>query len=691
MKIGINLLPLYSGKIGGMENYIRELIKNFPIVDNGKNEYYIVLNKTAYDTFKESERVHRVFMEHETSELLLIKGLNEIIDRYKFDFWFCPLLDLFPKCLKIPSAITIPDMQHEYYPNFFKEETLVWRKNNFKISAEFADIVFTISKSSADDIKEKLGLKEDKIICTYLDCSGRFKKLKNKNKEPVRKKYNLPEEYIFYPANFWPHKNHEMLFKALDYYKKTFKKNINLVLTGYDYNDLARIKKSIKRFRIQESVTILGYVKDEDMPFLYANATALVFPSLFEGFGIPIIEAMWQECPVICSKTTSLPEIGKDAVLYVNPLDYKEIALRIRDLISDSELRDCLIRKAKEVRKSFSYEKCAMETLKAIEKIARKKRQEPKKQLLVSIVTPSYNQVEFIEETIKSVVSQDYPLIEYIIMDGGSTDGSVEIIKKYAKKYPFIKWFSEKDNGQSDAINKGLKLCNGDIVAFLNSDDTYYPYTIKKIVEYFANNKKIDIIYGEGEYIDKDGKEFERYNTLPFSRDLLKYLCFICQPTLFMRREVRERVGWFNEKLHTCLDYEYWIRASRDYFFGYIPYKLATSRMHLKNGTIVLRSQVFKDVISTVRKYYGYVPISWLMGYADYKISKVDQILIKKPSNETLLYILTSLLYIQYNFKYPKYSYLEIKSILMRNKFLIRNFGRYKRFAESSILKIFNK
>lgn len=663
MKIGINLLSLFPGRIGGMENYVRELIENFPLVDGGKNEYYLVLNEFAHDTFENKKMVCKIKVEiTDKNEIFYEKALTEIIEKYNLDFWFCPLLNLFPKSLTIPSAVTIPDIQHEHFPDFFDQSALSWRRENFKPSADLADVVFTISNFSKEDIAEKLGIDKNKIISTHLDCSEIFKR--KYNKDSIVKKYNLPKEYIFYPANFWPHKNHETLLMAVKEYKLTFKEDIKLVLTGYNNGNLEKIKKFINKLGIGKDVIILGYIEQKDLPMIYANAAALVLPSLFEGFGIPLLEAMWQDCPILCSKNTSLPEIGKDAVFYINEHSPKDIALKINKIIKNKEIKEALIKKAEKVRSLFSYERCAKETLGAIE-VAFDRWKPEKKDFKVSIITPSLNQGEFIEETIKSVVSQNYSNIEYIIIDGVSTDNSVNIIKKYAKKYPFIKWISEKDSGQSEAINKGLKMCSGDIIAYLNSDDTYYPGAIAEAVKYFRNNSKLKIIYGEGMHVYKDGKEIGRYNTLLFSESQLKLNCFICQPTLFMRREVFKKIGFFAEKIHTCMDYEYWIRASKHYYLGHVLYLMATSRIHPMASTIALRPQVFKDVISTIKKYYGYVPISLIMAYADYKISKVDQIIEKKKTNEFLLAPLMLFLALRYNYKYPKKLFTDVRRLFI--------------------------
>ncbi len=182
----------------------------------------------------------------------------------------------------------------------------------------------------------------------------------------------------------------------------------------------------------------------------------------------------------------------------------------------------------------------------------------------ISIITPSFNQGHFIKQTIDSVLSQNYPNLEYWVIDGGSTDQTVEILQSYGKK---INWISEKDNGQTDAINKGLEKVTGEIVAYLNSDDCFAPGALAKVGEFFAS--KPDAIWVTGDYkiIDSSGLEIQsfvrKYKTffrsleLPF---LVKILNYINQPSTFWRRAAIAEIGEFDESLRYCMDYDFWLR-----------------------------------------------------------------------------------------------------------------------------------
>ena len=150
----------------------------------------------------------------------------------------------------------------------------------------------------------------------------------------------------------------------------------------------------------------------------------------------------------------------------------------------------------------------------------------------VSIITPSYNQGQFIERTILSVLEQDYPNVEYIVMDGGSTDNTVEILKKYEDR---LIWKSEPDKGMSDAINKGFRMATGEIIAWINSDDIYQPGAIEFVARYFAEHSEVDVIYGEGRIIDKFDRQIGEYKSAPV--DLRRWLyhgqIYVFQPSTF--------------------------------------------------------------------------------------------------------------------------------------------------------------
>jgi glycosyltransferase involved in cell wall biosynthesis len=205
-------------------------------------------------------------------------------------------------------------------------------------------------------------------------------------------------------------------------------------------------------------------------------------------------------------------------------------------------------------------------------------------QPLVSIVTPSYNQANFLEQTLRSVLEQDYPRFEYLVVDGASTDQSVEIIKKYASRdglTPSIRWWvSEKDNGQGEAINKGLARATGEIIAWLNSDDYYLPNAISSVVKVFQQNPDAVLIYGDMLAVDENGQTF---NLLKYTQlSLEDLLCFqiIGQPAVFFRREAYEQTGGLDATFHFLLDHHLWVRIAQHGRILHTPQTWAAARYH---------------------------------------------------------------------------------------------------------------
>ena len=197
---------------------------------------------------------------------------------------------------------------------------------------------------------------------------------------------------------------------------------------------------------------------------------------------------------------------------------------------------------------------------------------------LVSIITPSFNQSAYLEQTILSVLNQDHSNIEYIVIDGASTDNSVDIIKKYGSKLAY--WVSEKDNGQADAINKGFARATGDIVAWLNSDDYYLAGTISAVVKVFEENPDVVLVYGNMLAVDEHGKTFNILNYKQLTLEDL--LCFqiIGQPAVFMRRSALQKTGGLDSTFHFLLDHHLWIRLAQQGMILHVDQTWAAARYH---------------------------------------------------------------------------------------------------------------
>jgi len=252
----------------------------------------------------------------------------------------------------------------------------------------------------------------------------------------------------------------------------------------------------------------------------------------------------------------------------------------------------------------------------------------------VSIVTPNYNYGRFIEEAIRSVLLQGYPNLEYIIIDGGSTDNSLEIIKKYEPWLAY--WVSEPDRGQAHAINKGFKKSTGDILAWLNSDDVYAPDAIYKMAKFLAENQNIDIVYGDCLYIDAEGNKLSYYKTTDFEPVRLFIENFIPQSsTLFRRRVIKHSL--LNEGLVYCFDYDLWLRQTQRCRFRYFPTLISYYRLHTNSKTVSEYTLMRKEEYETSAKYMKHNKLpraleTGISAIANWKLSIINWILDNKET-----------------------------------------------------------
>lgn len=253
----------------------------------------------------------------------------------------------------------------------------------------------------------------------------------------------------------------------------------------------------------------------------------------------------------------------------------------------------------------------------------------------ISVVTPSLNQGDFIERTVWSVLNQDIPGLEYVIIDGGSSDETLKILGRFEGR---LRWVSEEDKGQADAVNKGIKATKGEIIGWLNSDDIYYPGALSLVLSFFDKHAEVDVIYGDGNHIDVEDRVIERYHTLPWDPELLKNFCFLCQPAVFFRRSVVNRFGLLDERLQYCLDYECWLRlAARGARFAYIRQTLAATRLHPVSKTLGLRMKVIHETMDMLHQRLGYVPDEWLLSYARVSLNRKGERRLDGGRLDTLL------------------------------------------------------
>ncbi|MFN0101027.1 MAG: glycosyltransferase [Bryobacteraceae bacterium] len=625
MRIAVNLRQYYKGKIGGMENYVRNVLAGL-----GNHALTIWVHEDEVENVRDfAPSADIIGITHQQGADAIEKGLQA----GSFDVFFCPLLVLEPLVVGLPSAVMMPDVQHEFFPEFFEQQVLQWRRQTYGPSALNADVLFTLSEHAEATIVEKFRIDPEKIVVIHLDADPEFRKPLPDRPSRAFQDLKLPAKYLYFPANFWPHKNHGNVVRALQIAIERGE-DLHLVLSGSPAGG-EKLQEEVKRLGLRDRVHFKGYLDKRIIPEVYRNSMALLFATKFEGFGIPLLEAFYCGTPAITSHSGSCVEVAGEAAVPVDPLSSESIAEGILQVARDPALRQRLIARGAERVKQFSWQRAVSLTERAFQKIASPSYRRPSRISVeewprIGIVTPTYNMAEFLEETIVSVLSQDYPSLDYIVMDGGSKDGTTEILRKYEGK---LRWRSERDKGQGDAINKGWHALTGDIFAYLNADDTYLPNALATVAGHFKRNPGVGMIYGEAYHVDVRGKILERYPTRAFDFKTLNTHCYVCQPSAFLLREAYANAGMIDVNMHFALDYDLWIRVAKMYGVRKVDEYLATSRMHMDNKTLSSRRQVYQEIIGTVKREYSYVPYEWINGYACYLLDRKDQYFDRsKPS-----------------------------------------------------------
>lgn len=410
MRIGINTLHIIPGQCGGVEPYLCNLVTYLAQIDK-ENDYILFVREENKFLFDHIEQVNfqKVLIPVKASNLLIrpIKrffpsiGFSRLYETAKktygmmrsifpstghlggqsshklrqsgivsrlemsgVDLIHYPATIITPLSISLPCILTFHDMQQEFFPEFFSKNELLHRKMTYEPSARKAAKIIVDSEFVKQTLISRYKIPENRIRVIYLGADPRFKLETDKIAvDKLKVKYHLPDKFAFYPANFWPHKNHIRLLEGLNLLKQRYKSNCKLVLTGGYKGRDAEISTKVRQLGLQEDVFILGYVPNEEMPYLYSAASLLVVPSLYEGFGIPTVEAMASGCPIICSNSTCLPEIVGNAAILVNPYNPEEIASAMHKVLDNRELRQKLIQRGLERAKNFSWRKTASQTL----------------------------------------------------------------------------------------------------------------------------------------------------------------------------------------------------------------------------------------------------------------------------------------------------------------------------------------
>jgi glycosyltransferase involved in cell wall biosynthesis len=257
----------------------------------------------------------------------------------------------------------------------------------------------------------------------------------------------------------------------------------------------------------------------------------------------------------------------------------------------------------------------------------------------LSIITPSLDQASFLEAAIQSVLQQGCEELEYCVVDGGSKDASIEILTRHSSA---VRWISEPDRGQADAVAKGIRMTRGGVLGWLNADDFYSPGALSEVARHFRTDPDLMLLYGNAHHVDELGNFLEAYPTCDFNLAALAYHCFICQPACFFRRSLLDAAGGLDTALQYAMDLDLWIRFGKlqqrnpHWKFRHIPEVLASSRMHSTNKTLSRRRESLEEIIRVVQRHFGVVPFNWVYGAEESASGSYDGFFRRSPFRPSL-------------------------------------------------------
>jgi glycosyltransferase involved in cell wall biosynthesis len=666
MRIGVELRQIVPGSCGGIVPLLAHVLAT-AFGEHPQHEYHLFCTEDNVGLF---ESLPANVVQHLLPRYRYFSLLDDQAFRLRLDVLFrsFPMQSLLIYPWNRQVAL-VPDLQHEAWPNFFDKEVLTTRRDGFNSILENAAAIASISDHARSTIREHPATKCQDV---FLMCPALVETpLTTVEQLSDDERRALPVgDFFLYPGNLWPHKNHRRTLEAFQLFLQHCQRPVELILTGHP-DGWPRLAADFPGLPVRH----LGFVRREMLQVLLQHARALLFFSLFEGFGMPLLEAFAAGTPVLCSNTTSLPEVGGDAVLTCDPTNATAMADLMKRIVSEHELAEGLIKAGKKRLDIYNWSDSARHLIEACTRVAERAPELPqmspaklvllrvarafrhprqilwpylsretrrtlliigqkirrqgikarnfvrqtKQRLhrlfksrlgmhhqyppepvrvprlpdvtlpgqlpLISIVTPSYNQAPFLERTLRSVLDQDYPRLEYIIQDGGSTDGSVDILERYSDR--LAHWESRRDRGQTHAINLGFEHSHGDIMAYLNSDDVLLSGSLGYVARFFHDHPDVDVIYSHRLIIDPDDQEVGRW-ILPFhDDDILAWNDYVPQETLFWRRRAWDRIGaGLDENFHFAMDWDMLLRL-RDVGarFVRVPRYLAAFRVHPEQKT----------------------------------------------------------------------------------------------------------
>ena len=371
MRVGINAIFLVAGKGGGIERYLRGLISGLKVIDK-ENEYLLFTSRDCRGTFNLRDNFKEIYCDVSSTYRPAKILWEQFILPWKLRSYKIDVLlsagNIAPAVHPCPSVVMIYDMIPFIRPEGFSIPELFALKTLFALTAKMSSKIITVSESSKNEIVNRFKISNDKIKVIYGACDEYFRPTAIDNKTDNLKRYGVNGKYILYVASSRPYKNIDGLIKAYKILKDRYGIEHSLIVTGLAGKAQSGLLTMAQELKLESDVRFSGFVNDRDLPLLYSAADIFVYPSFYEGFGLPVLEAMSCGIPVAASNSTSLPEVVGNAGLLFDPHNTEQMAEVIYNLIKDSHLRKELVKKGFERVKEFSWEKTAMQVLSVLKK-----------------------------------------------------------------------------------------------------------------------------------------------------------------------------------------------------------------------------------------------------------------------------------------------------------------------------------
>lgn len=372
MRIAINTRFLLPHKLEGFGWFTHEVVSRM-VKNHPEHEFFFFFDRKYDEKFIYADNVTPVVLYPPARRALLFKiwfewSVKRALKKYNIDLFLSP-----DGYLSLSSDVkqvgVIHDLNFEHYPKDLPNWASKYLRSYFPRFAKKADRIVTVSEFSKQDIIKEYHVSSDKIDVAYNGVGDFFKPISVNEKEAIKSKFTSGLSYFIFVGALHPRKNVINLFKAFDLFKQQTNSLNKLLIVGerYWWND--EMKTTFEELQFKEDIVFTGHLQSNDLNNLYGAAEALVFVSYFEGFGIPLVEAMKCETPIVCSNASCLPEVAGEAAIYVDPFSVEDIAKGIITIHQDTELRATLIEKGKERQKMFSWDKTANQVWKSIETV----------------------------------------------------------------------------------------------------------------------------------------------------------------------------------------------------------------------------------------------------------------------------------------------------------------------------------